>query len=119
MKPLAKPAIEAVKKGKIKFYPKRWTKVYLNWMENIQDWCISRQIWWGHRIPFIIVRIVRRCKLVGKSSGLNQKECPICECSADIYQDEDVLDTWFSSWLWPFATFYWPEGQSAEDSRKI
>ncbi len=73
MKPLAKPAIEAVKKGKIKFYPDRWTKVYLNWMENIRDWCISRQIWWGHRIP--------------------------------IEGEQDVLDTWFSSWLWPFATF--------------
>jgi valyl-tRNA synthetase len=73
MKPLAKPAIEAVKKGRIKFYPARWTKVYLNWMENIRDWCISRQIWWGHRIP--------------------------------VEGEQDVLDTWFSSWLWPFATF--------------
>jgi len=73
MKPLAKPAIEAVKKGKIKFYPARWTKVYLNWMENIHDWCISRQIWWGHKVP--------------------------------VEGETDVLDTWFSSWLWPFATF--------------
>ena len=122
MRPLAKPAIEAVKKGKIKFYPSRWTKVYLNWMENIQDWCISRQIWWGHRIP---VYYCKKCLETGilneKRKTQNEKlengvivskikpeKCPVCD-SADIYQDEDVLDTWFSSWLWPFATFYWPE----------
>jgi valyl-tRNA synthetase len=121
MKPLAKPAIEAVKKGKIKFYPKRWTKVYLNWMENIQDWCISRQIWWGHRIP---VYYCPKCQESRKSQVTSHKsqvaeeagvivsrtkpdKCPHCG-SKDIYQDEDVLDTWFSSWLWPFATFYWP-----------
>lgn len=107
MKPLAKPAIEAVKNGKIKFYPKRWTKVYLNWMENIQDWCISRQIWWGHRLP---VYYCKNCQ-EGKNiivSRTRPEKCPKCG-SADIYQDEDVLDTWFSSWLWPFATFYWPE----------
>jgi valyl-tRNA synthetase len=130
MKPLAKPAIEAVRKGKIKFYPKRWTKVYLNWMENIQDWCISRQIWWGHRLP---VYYCKNCsKLQAPSSKLDNKvkkpvacslqpeankavivsrvkpeRCPECG-STDIYQDEDVLDTWFSSWLWPFATFGWP-----------
>ncbi|MBN1913416.1 MAG: valine--tRNA ligase, partial [Candidatus Omnitrophica bacterium] len=104
MAPLAKPAIEAVKSGKIKFHPARWTKVYLNWMENIQDWCISRQIWWGHRIPLWY------CKDCGKMSVSvkdDLKECPKCR-SANIKQDEDVLDTWFSSWLWPFATFYWP-----------
>ncbi len=100
MKPLAKPAIEAVKKGKIKFYPKRWTKVYLNWMENIQDWCISRQIWWGHRIP---VYYCKKCENVVVSAAKPEK-CPKCG-STDVYQDEDVLDTWFSSWLWPFATF--------------
>ncbi|MDP2927482.1 MAG: valine--tRNA ligase [Candidatus Omnitrophota bacterium] len=126
MEPLAKPAIEAVKNGKITFHPARWTKVYLNWMENIQDWCISRQIWWGHRIP---VYYCKECQ-TGKSQILNPKsqtnpkskiqnpkiengvivsrtnpdKCPICG-SMDIYQDEDVLDTWFSSWLWPFATF--------------
>ncbi|MDD5596193.1 MAG: valine--tRNA ligase, partial [Candidatus Omnitrophica bacterium] len=104
MKPLAKPAIEAVKKGKIKFYPKRWTKVYLNWMENIQDWCISRQIWWGHRIP---VYYCKKCAHL-QVSRLKPQKCPDCGCQ-DIYQDEDVLDTWFSSWLWPFATFYWPK----------
>ena len=128
MKPLAKPAIDAVKKGKIKFHPGRWAKVYLNWMENIQDWCISRQIWWGHRIP---VYYCKKCG-TGKSQIRNPKsqinpkskiqnseteniivsktkpeKCPYCG-SSEIYQDEDVLDTWFSSWLWPFATFYWP-----------
>ena len=104
MKPLAKPAIEAVKKGKIKFHPNRWTKVYLNWMENIQDWCISRQIWWGHRIP---VYYCKECEevMVAKS---HPEKCHKCG-SANIYQDEDVLDTWFSSWLWPFATFHWPK----------
>jgi len=103
MKPLAKPAIEAVKKGKIKFHPNRWAKVYLNWMENIQDWCISRQIWWGHRLP---VYYCKNCQEVTVSK-IKPDKCPKC-LSADIYQDEDVLDTWFSSWLWPFATFYWP-----------
>ncbi|MFH1889091.1 MAG: valine--tRNA ligase [Candidatus Omnitrophota bacterium] len=123
MKPLARPAIEAVKKGRIKFHPKRWTKVYLNWMENIQDWCISRQIWWGHRIP---VYYCNNCHKKGQTpsgtdpnksrvivSKIKPEKCPRCG-SNDIYQDEDVLDTWFSSWLWPFATFYWPaqQGQS-------
>jgi valyl-tRNA synthetase len=126
MKPLAKPAIEAVKKGNIKFHPKRWTKVYLNWMENIQDWCISRQIWWGHRIP---LWYCDRCaSSVSRSaekntqyairntqyakgiivSGARPEKCPACD-STELEQDEDVLDTWFSSWLWPFATFGWPE----------
>ncbi len=104
MKPLASPAIEAVKKGKIKFYPGRWTKVYLNWMENIQDWCISRQIWWGHRIP---VYYCKNCPEAVIVSRTRPQKCTGCG-STDIYQDEDVLDTWFSSWLWPFATFYWP-----------
>ncbi len=104
MKPLAKPAIEAVKKGKITFHPARWTKVYLNWMENIRDWCISRQIWWGHRLP------VYYCKTCGEiiCSKVKPLECPECS-SKNIYQDEDVLDTWFSSWLWPFSTLGWPE----------
>ena len=105
MKPLAKPAIEAVKKGKIKFHPPRWEKVYLNWMENIQDWCISRQIWWGHRIP---VYYCKKCQENGVIvSRFKPETCHACG-SQDILQDEDVLDTWFSSWLWPFATFYWP-----------
>jgi len=105
MKPLAEPAIEAVKKGRIKFHPKRWTKVYLNWMENIQDWCISRQIWWGHRLP---LWYCRDCQNLALASVDDPKECPKCK-STNLKQDEDVLDTWFSSWLWPFATFYWPK----------
>ena len=104
MKPLAGPAIEAVKSGKIKFYPKRWTKVYLNWMENIKDWCISRQIWWGHRLP---VYYCKKCGAVIVSKTRPVK-CAGCN-SSDIYQDEDVLDTWFSSWLWPMSTLGWPE----------
>ncbi len=113
MKPLAESAIKAVKEGKIRFIPERWTKVYLNWMENIQDWCISRQIWWGHRIP------VWYCIKDGKPSDCppivemeDPSQCPYCG-NKNLVQEEDVLDTWFSSWLWPFATFYWPD-ESAE-----
>ncbi|MFH1362821.1 MAG: valine--tRNA ligase [Candidatus Omnitrophota bacterium] len=104
MKPLAKPAIKAVKKGDIKFYPQRWTKVYLNWMENIRDWCISRQIWWGHRIP---VYYCRDCRKEVIASETKPEKCRFCK-STNLEQDQDVLDTWFSSWLWPFATFGWP-----------
>jgi len=133
MKPLAKPAIEAVKKKQIKFYPARWTKVYLNWMENIQDWCISRQIWWGHRIPVYYCqkcmesqghKVIRSQVTSHKSqerekgvivSSVKPQSCPVCGAT-ELAQDEDVLDTWFSSWLWPFATFYWPdEKRSKED----
>ena len=104
MKPLAEPAIEAVKKGRIKFYPSRWTKVYLDWMENIRDWCISRQIWWGHRIP---VYYCEECSKIIVSK-VRPEKCPKCG-SVKIEQDPDVLDTWFSSWLWPFSTFGWPK----------
>ncbi len=104
MKPLAKPALEAVKKGKIKFYPKHWTKIYINWMENIRDWCISRQIWWGHRIP---IYYCKACQEV-IASKIKPEKCSKCG-SSEIEQDPDVLDTWFSSWLWPFSTFGWPE----------
>ncbi|MFA5500735.1 MAG: valine--tRNA ligase, partial [Candidatus Omnitrophota bacterium] len=107
MKPLAKPAIEAVKKGKIKFYPGRWEKVYLDWMTNIRDWCISRQIWWGHRIP---VYYCRDCNEV-MVSKVRPQNCGKCG-SLRIEQDPDVLDTWFSSWLWPFSTFGWPKETS-------
>lgn len=104
MKTLARPAIEAVNDGRIAFYPERWTKVYLGWMENIRDWCISRQLWWGHRIP------VYYC---GQCGEVMVSKTPVTECtkcrSADVVQDPDVLDTWFSSWLWPFSTFGWPE----------
>ncbi|MDD5085381.1 MAG: valine--tRNA ligase [Candidatus Omnitrophica bacterium] len=104
MKPLAEPAVKAVKDGRLKFYPDRWTKVYLNWMENIRDWCISRQIWWGHQIP------VWYCKNCGEIivSRTTPSECKKCGSKA-LKQDEDVLDTWFSSWLWPFSTLGWPE----------
>ncbi len=111
MKPLAKPAIEAVRKGKIKFYPARWTKVYLNWMENIRDWCISRQIWWGHRIPVWYCVGNGTCRIECKEPIVSQTDptqCPHCG-STNLKQDEDVLDTWFSSWLWPFATLDWPQ----------
>ncbi len=104
MKPLAEPAIEAVKSGKIKFVPERFSKVYLNWMENIEDWCISRQLWWGHRIP---VWYCQNCDEIIVSRG-EPESCPACN-SKDLKQDEDVLDTWFSSALWPFSTLGWPE----------
>jgi len=104
MKPLAEPAIEAVKQGRVTFIPARWTKVYLDWMENIRDWCISRQIWWGHRIP---VFTCEGCGHEWASKG-RPSVCPACSEGA-IQQDEDVLDTWFSSWLWPFSTLGWPE----------
>ncbi|MCK4244506.1 MAG: valine--tRNA ligase, partial [Candidatus Omnitrophica bacterium] len=141
MKPLAKEAIIAARKEKPKFYPERWKKVYLNWLENIRDWCISRQIWWGHRLP---VYYCKKCqeadslKLKVKSRGrihptrgldesspymrkfLGNKftsgiivsrekpeKCPVCG-NRDLVQEQDVLDTWFSSWLWPFSTLGWP-----------
>lgn len=112
MKVLAKPAIEAVKNGKIKFIPKRWEKVYFNWLENIKDWCISRQLWWGHRIP---VYYCKKCNNM-IADYTTPKNCPNCN-SSDFVQDPDVLDTWFSSWLWPFSTLGWPE--KTEDLKKF
>ena len=104
MKPLAEPALEAVNNGSVKFVPDRWTKVYQGWMENIRDWCISRQIWWGHRIPIFYCD---DCRHEWAAKG-TPEWCP--KCGSKTYrQDEDVLDTWFSSWLWPFSTFGWPE----------
>lgn len=105
MKPLAEPAIKAVKEGRTRFVPERFSKVYLNWMENIQDWCISRQLWWGHRIP---VWYCQDCGKVIVSKEEKVEACPECN-SKDLKQDEDVLDTWFSSGLWPFSTMGWPE----------
>jgi valyl-tRNA synthetase len=103
MKTLAAPAIDAVKHGEIKFQPERWSKVYLDWMENIRDWCISRQIWWGHRIP------VWYCPNKHAVASVDDpRACPECQ-SKDLRQDPDVLDTWFSSALWPFATMGWPD----------
>ena len=104
MKPLAERAMKVVKEGKIKFYPPRWEKVYFNWLENIRDWCISRQLWWGHRIP---AWYCRDCGHITVSEDKVQR-CEKCG-STNIYQDEDVLDTWFSSALWPFSTLGWPE----------
>ena len=105
MKPLAAPAIEAVRDGRTTFHPKRWENVYFHWMENIRDWCISRQLWWGHRIPVFYCDDVRRD---GRPRWTTSPTCPKCG-STDVRQDEDVLDTWFSSQLWPFATLGWPE----------
>ena len=124
MKPLAEPAIAAVKSGEVKFVPERWSKIYFNWMENIQDWCISRQLWWGHRIPAYTLRVNAGIREEGTGK---REEVFVAETAevalakakkatgnaaltiADLDQDPDVLDTWFSSWLWPFSTLGWPE----------
>ena len=104
MKPLAEKAYKAVNDGNTKIYPERWINTYNHWMTDIRDWCISRQLWWGHRIP------VWYCDDCGEMmvSKTDITECTKCK-SKNIHQDEDVLDTWFSSWLWPFSTFGWPE----------
>nr|MBO4517996.1 valine--tRNA ligase [Clostridia bacterium] len=104
MEPLAKPAIDAVRKKSVKFTPDRFSKIYFNWMENVKDWCISRQLWWGHRIPAYY------CDDCGEMtiSKTDVKVCPKCG-GTHIRQDEDVLDTWFSSALWPFSTLGYPE----------
>ncbi len=104
MKPLAEPALDAVADGRIKFMPSNWEKTYNNWLENIRDWCISRQLWWGHRIP------AWTCASCGHLAVLREdpEACPSCG-SSDLHQDADVLDTWFSSALWPFSTLGWPD----------
>jgi len=103
MEPLAKPAIEAVEQGKTKFVPESWSKTFFHWMNNIRDWCISRQLWWGHRIP---AWTCDKCSEI-TVARTTPAACPKCG-AAQLKQDEDVLDTWFSSWLWPFATLGWP-----------
>jgi valyl-tRNA synthetase len=104
MKPLAEPALRGLERGEITILPRRWEKVYLRWLEGIRDWCISRQLWWGHRIP------VWTCAACAEMIVAREtpQACPKCS-GRDLKQDEDVLDTWFSSWLWPFSTLGWPE----------
>jgi len=121
IKPLAEPAIEAVKTSKIKILPKRFEKIYFNWLENIRDWCISRQIWWGHQLPVYYCKeiINQECK---KQSGVFvsieiPKECPFCK-SPKIEQDPDTLDTWFSSGQWPYTTLGWPNKQRSANGEQ-
>jgi len=103
MEPLAKEALRVVKDGTIKFVPDRFSKTYINWMENVHDWCISRQLWWGHRIPAYY------CDACGETV-VSREDVEVCpKCGAKMRQDEDVLDTWFSSALWPFSTLGWPD----------
>ncbi|HOG23297.1 MAG TPA: valine--tRNA ligase [Candidatus Omnitrophota bacterium] len=133
MRPLAEKALKAHEEGKTVFYPDRWTKVYTNWLKNIRDWCISRQIWWGHQIPaWHCACCAEKSQSHGSQEshaarGVRQEpgvivsrekpsKCPTCG-STELKQDPDVLDTWFSSWLWPFSTLGWPE--KTEDLKKF
>src|SRR3954469_19112771 len=111
MEPLARPALQAVRDGAIRVLPERWEAVYINWMENIRDWNISRQLWWGHRIP------IYYCDECDPPTNIHASieeitKCPACGCA--VRQDEDVLDTWFSSWLWPLSTLGWPNNVSVD-----
>ena len=111
MKPLAEPALQVVRKKQVKFFPTRWTKTYGHWMTNIRDWCISRQLWWGHRIP------VWYCEK-GETTVAVDTPSACAQCgSTNLKQDDDVLDTWFSSWLWPMSTLGWPE--QTEDMKRF
>ena len=103
MEPLARPALEAVRSGRLRILPERWEGVYVNWLENIRDWNISRQLWWGHRIP------VWYCDACGDVVASREDISRCASCGGAARQDEDVLDTWFSSWLWPFSTLGWPD----------
>lgn len=114
MQPLAEKALKAWKDGEIVFYPKKWENTYTHWLENIRDWCVSRQIWWGHRIP------VWYCDCCGEMIVSREDPAECTKCGADkskLKQDPDVLDTWFSSWLWPFSTLGWPE--NTEDLKRF
>ena len=109
MQPLAEPALAAVRDGTIRILPERWEAVYINWLENIRDWNISRQLWWGHRIP------VWYCDACGGEPIVGRDDASACpRCGGAVRQDEDVLDTWFSSWLWPLSTLGWPDESSAD-----
>jgi valyl-tRNA synthetase len=108
MEPLARPALDAVRRGRIRILPERWEGVYVNWLENIRDWNISRQIWWGHRVP---VWYCDDCDEMVVSRE-DPARCP--RCGGALRQDEDVLDTWFSSWLWPFSTLGWPDERAPD-----
>jgi len=103
MQPLAEPALRAVEEGRVRFHPRHWEETYFHWMRNIRDWCISRQVWWGHRIP--VWTCDRGHASVHRTTPAS---CPVCG-GVRLEQDPDVLDTWFSSWLWPFSTLGWPE----------
>jgi valyl-tRNA synthetase len=121
MKPLAEPALRVVEDGTVKFYPDRWTKVYQHWMSNIRDWCISRQLWWGHRIPVWYCVGDDHCTIECKNpivSRTTPEKCPHCG-SKNLRQDEDVLDTWFSSWLWPFSLHDWPQQEKLGKSSDL
>ena len=109
MAPLAKPAIDVVRKGDTKFIPERFEKVYFHWMENIKDWCISRQLWWGHRIPAFY------CDACGEMVVTKEDTCNCPKCGKPMRQDPDTLDTWFSSALWPFSTLGWPDNTEEMD----
>jgi len=107
MAPLARPALDAVRTGRIRIMPDRWEAVYINWLEGIRDWNISRQLWWGHRVP------VYYCDSCGTAPRASRTTITTCgDCGAPVRQDEDVLDTWFSSWLWPISTLGWPNAAS-------
>ncbi|HEX8849109.1 MAG TPA: valine--tRNA ligase [Gemmatimonadaceae bacterium] len=108
MKPLAAPALEAVRAGRTRILPERWEAVYVNWLEGIRDWNISRQLWWGHRVPVFYCDDCRWEGALREDPG----ECP--KCGGGVRQDDDVLDTWFSSWLWPMSTLGWPNEQSRD-----